>query len=145
MLLERVAARARPLGIEQLTTICPVGSYTLIGLRSRLGARTLGRSAAGAVRRPCRAWQRTSRSLHFARRLPAFGGKAARGVPTVVLAAFLFRSSPRPRPAPLDSRPVAPLAWDRGELFGGCKRPCSRLLRGVECGCVAVGGLAPGG
>jgi hypothetical protein len=141
MLLERVAARARSLGIEQLTTICPVSSYTLIGLLSRLGVTTLGRSAAGAVRRPCRPWQRTSRSLHSARRLPAFGGKATRGVSDGGLSGVSVPILPRPRPAPLDSCPVAP----RGALFGGCERTCSRLLRGVEWSCVAVGSWAPGG
>ena len=121
-------------------------SHTLIGLLSRLGATTLGRSAAGAVRRPCRPWQRTSRSVHSARRLPAFGRKATRGVSSDGgLSGVSVPILPRPRPAPLGSRPVAPLAWDRGELLGGCERTCSRLVRGVERACVAVGGWAPGG
>ena len=36
--LERVAARARSLGIEQLTTICPASSHTLIGFAEQTGS-----------------------------------------------------------------------------------------------------------
>jgi GNAT superfamily N-acetyltransferase len=49
VLLERVAARARSVGIEQLTAICLAGNLTLIRLLSRLGATTVGRSDAGLV------------------------------------------------------------------------------------------------
>ena len=49
ILLERVAARARSVGIEQLTAICLAGNLTLIRLLSRLGATTVGPSDAGLV------------------------------------------------------------------------------------------------
>jgi GNAT superfamily N-acetyltransferase len=49
VLLERVAARARSVGIEQLTAICLAGNLTLIRLLSRLGATTVGPSDAGLV------------------------------------------------------------------------------------------------
>ena len=49
MLLERVAARARSAGIEQLTAVCLASDLTLIRLLSRLGATTVGPSDAGLV------------------------------------------------------------------------------------------------
>jgi RimJ/RimL family protein N-acetyltransferase len=49
MLLERVAARARSLGIEQLTAICLACNHTLIRLLSRLGPSTVAPSDAGLV------------------------------------------------------------------------------------------------
>jgi hypothetical protein len=48
MLLERVAARARSVGIEQLIAIC-LASHTVILLLSRLGPTTVGPSNAGVV------------------------------------------------------------------------------------------------
>jgi acetyltransferase len=48
-LLERVATRARSVGIEQLTAICLASNQTFIRLVSRLGATTVGPSAAGLV------------------------------------------------------------------------------------------------
>ena len=49
MLLERVATRARSVGIEQLTAICLASNMTFIRLVSRLGATTVEPSAAGLV------------------------------------------------------------------------------------------------
>lgn len=49
MLLERVATRARSVGIEQLTAICLAGNLTFIRLLSRLGATTVEPSDAGLV------------------------------------------------------------------------------------------------
>ena len=49
MLLERVATRARSVGIEQLTAICPASNLTFIRLLSRLGATTIAPAAAGLV------------------------------------------------------------------------------------------------
>jgi RimJ/RimL family protein N-acetyltransferase len=49
MLLERVVTRARSVGIERLTAICVASNLTLIRLLSRLGAMTVGPSAAGLV------------------------------------------------------------------------------------------------
>jgi GNAT superfamily N-acetyltransferase len=49
MLLERVAARARSVGIEQLTAVCLASNLTLIRLLSRLGATTVGPLDAGLV------------------------------------------------------------------------------------------------
>jgi len=43
-LLERLAARTRSVGIEQLTARCPASDRTLIRLLSRLGATTAGPS-----------------------------------------------------------------------------------------------------
>ena len=48
-LLERVAVRARSVGIEQLTASCPASDHTLIGLLSRLGPSRVGASSAGLV------------------------------------------------------------------------------------------------
>ena len=49
MLLERVATRARSVGIEQLTAICHASNLTFIRLLSRLGATTVEPSDAGLV------------------------------------------------------------------------------------------------
>jgi N-acetylglutamate synthase-like GNAT family acetyltransferase len=49
MLLDRVAARARAAGVEQLTAICLATNYTVIRLLSRLGPTTVGPSDAGLV------------------------------------------------------------------------------------------------
>ena len=49
MLLERVATRARSVGIEQLTAICLASNLKFIRLVSRLGATTVEPSAAGLV------------------------------------------------------------------------------------------------
>ena len=49
MLLERLAARARSVGIEQLSAICLAGDDGVIGLLSRLGATTVGPAVAGRV------------------------------------------------------------------------------------------------
>jgi GNAT superfamily N-acetyltransferase len=49
MLLERVATRARSVGIEQLTAICLASNLTFIRLLSRLGATTVEPSDAGLV------------------------------------------------------------------------------------------------
>jgi RimJ/RimL family protein N-acetyltransferase len=49
MLLERVAVRARSVGIEQLTAVCLANNLTLIRLLSRLGATTVGPLDAGLV------------------------------------------------------------------------------------------------
>jgi GNAT superfamily N-acetyltransferase len=46
-LLERVAATARSVGIEQLTASCRAGDDTLIRLLSRLGPTTVGASGVG--------------------------------------------------------------------------------------------------
>jgi GNAT superfamily N-acetyltransferase len=49
MLLERVATRARSVGIEQLTAICVASNLTFISLLSRLGATTVEPSGTGLV------------------------------------------------------------------------------------------------
>jgi L-amino acid N-acyltransferase YncA len=49
MLLDRLAARARSIGIEQLTASCAADSHTVMRLLSRLGPITTGRAAAGLV------------------------------------------------------------------------------------------------
>ena len=49
MLLERVATKARSVGIEQLTAICLASNLTFIRLLSRLGATTIVPAAAGLV------------------------------------------------------------------------------------------------
>ena len=49
MLLERVAVRARTVGIEQLIAICIASNHTVIRLLSRLGPTTVGPSDAGVV------------------------------------------------------------------------------------------------
>ena len=49
MLLERVAARARSVGIEQLTAVCLASNLALIRLLSRLGATTVGPLDVGLV------------------------------------------------------------------------------------------------
>lgn len=49
MLLERVATKARSVGIEQLTAICLASNLTFIRLLSRLGATTIAPAAAGLV------------------------------------------------------------------------------------------------
>jgi GNAT superfamily N-acetyltransferase len=49
LLLERVAARARPAGIEQFIAICLAANHTAIRLFSRLGPTTVGPSDAGLV------------------------------------------------------------------------------------------------
>lgn len=49
VLLERLAARARSVGIEQLTATCLASEHGPIGLLSRLGATTVGPSAGGLV------------------------------------------------------------------------------------------------
>ena len=49
MLLGRVAARARSVGIEQLTAVCLASNLTLIRLLGRLGATTVGPLDAGLV------------------------------------------------------------------------------------------------
>ena len=49
MLLERVAARARSVGVEQLTAICLASNLTFIRLLSRLGATTVEPSGPGLV------------------------------------------------------------------------------------------------
>jgi GNAT superfamily N-acetyltransferase len=48
-LLERVAATARSVGIEQLTASCPANDDALIRLLSRLGPTTVRASGAGLV------------------------------------------------------------------------------------------------
>lgn len=48
-LLERVAARARAVGIEQLTARCLASNDALIRLLSRLGPTTVGASGVGLV------------------------------------------------------------------------------------------------
>lgn len=48
-LLERVAATARSVGIEQLTASCPAGDDALIRLLSRLGPTTVRASGVGLV------------------------------------------------------------------------------------------------
>ena len=48
-LLERVAATARSVGIDQLTASCPAGDDTLIRLLSRLGPTTVEPSSVGLV------------------------------------------------------------------------------------------------
>jgi GNAT superfamily N-acetyltransferase len=48
-LLERVAATARSVGIEQLTASCPASDDALIGLLSRLGPTTVRASGVGLV------------------------------------------------------------------------------------------------
>ena len=49
MLLERIATKARSVGIEQLTAICLASNLTFIRLLSRLGATTIAPAAAGLV------------------------------------------------------------------------------------------------
>ena len=49
MLLERVTARARSVGIEQFIAICLASNHTVIRLLSRLGPTTVGPSDAGVV------------------------------------------------------------------------------------------------
>jgi RimJ/RimL family protein N-acetyltransferase len=49
MLLERVAARARSVGIEQFTAVCLAGSHTTIHLLRRLGPITVKPSRAGLL------------------------------------------------------------------------------------------------
>lgn len=49
VLLERLAARARSVGIEQLSAVCLAGEHGLVGLLSRLGATTVGPSVSGRV------------------------------------------------------------------------------------------------
>ncbi len=49
MLLERVAASARAVGIERLTAICLATNHTVIRLLSRLGPTTIGPPDAGLV------------------------------------------------------------------------------------------------
>jgi GNAT superfamily N-acetyltransferase len=73
MLLERVAARARSVGIEELTTICLAGNHTLIRLLSRLGATTVSPSNAGLV--DVRIDLRSGPPDRCARR-PASGGRS---------------------------------------------------------------------
>jgi RimJ/RimL family protein N-acetyltransferase len=48
-LLERVAARARSVGIEELTARCSAGNDALIRVLSRLGPMTVGVSGVGLV------------------------------------------------------------------------------------------------
>ena len=48
-LLERVAGRARSVGIEQLTASCPASNHTFIRLLSRLGPTTVGAASVGLV------------------------------------------------------------------------------------------------
>ena len=50
MLLERLAARARSVGIEQLSAICVASDHELIRSLSRLGAMTVGPSVGGRVK-----------------------------------------------------------------------------------------------
>ena len=59
-LLERVAARARSVDIEQLTASCPASNDTLIRLLSRLGPTTVGAVERRPGERPGRSWQRTA-------------------------------------------------------------------------------------
>jgi GNAT superfamily N-acetyltransferase len=49
-LLERVAATAQSVGIEQLTASCPASDDALIGLLSRLGPTTVRASGVGLVK-----------------------------------------------------------------------------------------------
>jgi GNAT superfamily N-acetyltransferase len=49
VLLERLAARARSVGIEQLSAICRASELGLIGWLSRLGATTVGPAVGGRV------------------------------------------------------------------------------------------------
>jgi hypothetical protein len=49
MLLERVAARARSVGVDQVIAICLASSHAIIELLSRLGPTTVGPSDAGIV------------------------------------------------------------------------------------------------
>ncbi len=49
MLLERVAARARSVGVDQFIAICLASSHAVIRLLSRLGPATVGPSDAGIV------------------------------------------------------------------------------------------------
>lgn len=49
MLLDRVAARARAVGIEQLVATCVATNYAVIRLFSRMGEMTIGPSIGGAV------------------------------------------------------------------------------------------------
>ena len=49
VLLGRVAARARSIGVEQLTAVCLASNLTLIRLLGRLGATTVGPLDAGLV------------------------------------------------------------------------------------------------
>jgi len=49
VLLERVAARARSVGVDQFIAICLASSHAIIRLLSRLGPTTVGPSDAGIV------------------------------------------------------------------------------------------------
>ena len=49
MLLERIATRARSVGIEQFIAMCLATNHTVIRLLSRLGPTTVGPSDAGVV------------------------------------------------------------------------------------------------
>ena len=54
VLLERLAARARSVGIEQLSAVCLASDHRLIGLLSRLGATTVGPAGRRAGGNPDR-------------------------------------------------------------------------------------------
>ena len=96
MLLEWVAARARSLGIEQLTTICPASSHTLIRLLSNWERQPSGGQPPGLLGvRVDLGGAPPDRCIppDACQRLAARPRGACQ---TVVIAAFLFRSSPDP-------------------------------------------------